>query len=106
MNCYIRLTKNDNVFTATVLGVPEITFTANTRDVALEQAKMALFELFVRDEIVGVEVPTTEEQRAQGVGLFADVDDETWAQYEADIQDYRTEVDARERAALEVAEVV
>jgi hypothetical protein len=104
MNCYIRLTKNDNVFTATVLGVPEITITASTRDAAFEQARMALFELCVRDEIVEVKVPTTKEQRAQGIGIFADVDDATWAEYEADIQAYRTQVNAQERASMEVAE--
>ena len=103
MNCYIRLTKSDNVFTATVLGLPEISVTANTRDAALEQARMALFELCVRDEIVEVKVPTTKEQRAQGIGIFADVDDATWAEYEADIQAYRVQVNDRERAAMEVA---
>ena len=104
MNCYIRLTQNDNVFTATVLGVPEIAITANTRDTALEQARLALFELVVRDEIVEVIVPTTQEQRAQGIGIFADVDDETWTQYEADIRTYREQVNAQERSVMEVAE--
>ena len=83
-------------YTATVLGWPECTASAASRDEAIERTRQALVDLLAEAEIVqlDVKVRPASSSLAQFVGMWAE--DETFDRFVALMETNRREVDADE----------
>jgi predicted RNase H-like HicB family nuclease len=94
MTCEIWVRPVENGFVATVLGLPGCAVAAPTRDEAIEKARLELRNILSEGEIVRVEIEGLPQAQERGVGIFADVDDETWNEFLAAMKEYRAQVDA------------
>ncbi len=94
MICEIWVRPVENGFAATVLGLPGCVVEAPTRDEAIEKARLELYSMLSEGEIVRVEIDDLPQAKERGVGIFADVDDETWNEFLAAVKEYREQVDA------------
>jgi hypothetical protein len=83
-------------YRATVLGWPECTASAASRDEAIERTRQSLVDLLAEAEIVqlDVEMRPASSSLAQFVGMWAD--DETFDQFVALMETNRRQVDADE----------
>lgn len=83
-------------YRATVLGWPECTVSAPSRDEAIERTRQSLVDLLAEAEIVqlDVEMRPASSILAQFVGMWAD--DETFDQFVAVMETNRRQVDADE----------
>ena len=96
-NVFVR--KTGDHFTATVVGFPNCTVEATSRDEAIEQARVAVAELVSEGEVVKVEVETTATARSlrDFAGIWAD--DDAFDEFVEAMKSYRREVDASETAS-------
>jgi hypothetical protein len=83
-------------YRATVLGWPECTASAASRDEAIERTRQSLVDLLAEAEIIQLDVETrpASSTLAQFVGMWAD--DETFDQFIAVMETNRRQVDADE----------
>ena len=83
-------------YRATVLGWPECTASAASRDEAIERTRQSLVDLLAEAEIIQLDVETrpASSTLAQFVGMWAD--DETFDQFVALMETNRRQVDADE----------
>jgi predicted RNase H-like HicB family nuclease len=83
-------------YKATVLGWPDCTASADSRDEAIERTRQSLANLLSQAEIVQVEVGTEQQQSslAPFAGMWAD--DETWDTFVAAMQAHRREIELDE----------
>jgi predicted RNase H-like HicB family nuclease len=82
----------DNGFQATVIGLPDCTAEAPTRDEAIEQARQEARELIAEGEVVRVELEGPKKYTKPGIGMWAD--DELFDEFVAEMKRYREQVDA------------
>ena len=83
-------------YRATVLGWPECTASAASRDEAIERTRQSLLDLLAEAEIVQLDIETQPASSglAQFVGMWAD--DETFDQFVALMETNRRQVDVDE----------
>ncbi len=98
MTCEVLVKQEQEGFIATLLGLPGCVAQATTRAEAIEKVRLQAQDWLTegeaaKGEIVKVELEISQ-ARERGVGVFADVDDETWNRFQASIKEYRDEVDA------------
>lgn len=94
MTCTLLVQQRGSGYAACVLGLASSVFEAESRDAAIAKATAEVRRMLLAGEIVRVEVEGPPEWANRHVGIFADVDNETWNQFQQAIKDYRTEVDA------------
>ena len=94
MTCEIWVRPVENGFLATVPGLPGCAVEAPTRDEAIEKARLEVRNLLAEGEIVRVEIDDLPQAKERVVGIFADVDDETWNEFLIAMREYRAQVDA------------
>jgi len=98
MNCDILITPTKNGFAATILGLPGCVIEAPTRDEAIEKVKAEAEDLITKSEIVRVEIngkaEAEEEIKNRMIGIYSDLDDETWNQFQAAMKEARAEIDS------------
>ena len=83
-------------YRATVLGWPECTASAPSREEAIERTRQSLVDLLAESEIIQLDIETrpASSALAQFVGMWAD--DETFDQFAAAMEANRRQVDADE----------
>ena len=83
-------------YRATVLGWPECTVSAPSREEAIERTRQSLVNLLAEAEIIQLDVEThpASSALAQFVGMWSD--DETFDQFVASMETSRRQVDADE----------
>lgn len=83
-------------YRATVLGWPECTASATSREEAIERTRQSLVDLLSEAEIIqlDVEMRPSSSTLTQFAGMWAD--DETFDQFVAVMEDTRRQVDADE----------
>lgn len=82
----------DGGFMATVLGLPDCTAEAPTREAAIEQARREAQERMAGGEVVRVNVDTPQRNAKFGIGMWAN--DELFDDFVAAMKRYREEIDA------------
>lgn len=93
-------------YVASVIGVPDCVAEAETEEEAVAKAEEALKQWFSQGKIVTVEIDGAPAQVKnpwlEMYGCFED--DPTWDEFQANIQEYRRELDAEEALREEVAQ--
>jgi predicted RNase H-like HicB family nuclease len=93
MTCDLWIRQREDGFVVTVPGLPGFVIEAATRDQAVEKARAEIRSLLASGELVRIDLGDIPEAKARGVGIFADVDDETWNQFLAAMKEYRDQLD-------------
>lgn len=93
--------QNNDAYRAFVLGVPDCTVEATTEAEAISKAKAALGQWLAQGKLINVEIVNGVPAEADNpwlklAGKYAD--DPTWDEYQANIAEYRRELDAAEAA--------
>lgn len=88
-------------YVASVIGVPDCVAEGETEEEAIAKAKEALSQWLSSGKIVAVEIDAGEAAQVKNpwlemYGCFAD--DPTWDDFQANIQEYRRQLDAEEAA--------
>lgn len=88
-------------YVASVIGVPDCVAEAETEEEAVAKAEEALKQWLSQGKIVTVEIDNGEAAQVKNpwlelCGAFAD--DPTWDDFQANIAEYRRELDAEEAA--------
>lgn len=97
----------ENGYAASVIGIPECVANGDTEEEAINKAKEALSQWLSRGRIFTVEVDIGDAAQVKNpwlemYGCFED--DPTWDEFQANIQEYRRELDAEEAAREEAAQ--
>ncbi|MGH9940638.1 MAG: type II toxin-antitoxin system HicB family antitoxin [Blastocatellia bacterium] len=88
-------------YVASVIGIPGCVAEGDTEEEAIAKAKEALTQWLSRGKIVAVEIDTGEATQTDNPWLKicgSAKDDPTWDDFQANIQEYRRELDAEEAA--------
>lgn len=96
ITCNVLVQQNKGGFVANVLGLPGCVFEASTRDGAIEQARDEVRRMLVEGEIVRVKVDGPPELENCHIGIFPNVDDETWSSFIQTLREYGRQVDANQ----------
>jgi predicted RNase H-like HicB family nuclease len=91
MTCEILVRPSENGFTATVLGLPDCTVEAATREEAIQKARVEAQNLIAAGEIIRVEIGQTQPPQSFA-GMWAD--DETFDDFVAAMKAYRQQVNS------------
>ena len=96
MICDVLIEREQQGFTATLLGLPGCVVQAPTRDEAIEKVRLQAQDWLSegkseKGEIVQIEIDLPN-ARARGAGIFAD--DETFPEFLAAMKAYRDQLDA------------
>ncbi len=96
----------DNSYVASVIGVPDCVAKAGTEEEAVAKAEEALKQWLSQGKIVTVEIDTGEAAQADNpwlkiCGKYKD--DPTWDDFQANIAEYRRQLDTEEAAREEEA---
>lgn len=91
-----------NGYEAMVIGLPDCVGAGETEDEAVAQAKEALTQHLVQGKVVAVDIDDGATKANNPwlriCGSFAD--DPTWDEFQANIAEYRRELDAEEAARI------
>ena len=95
--------QNNNGYRASVLGIPDCVAEGATEAEAVAKAKAALSQWLAQGKLISIEI-------VNGVPVEADnpwlrifgscKDDPTWDEFQANIAEYRRELDAEEAALM------
>ena len=96
-NVFVK--KTGDHFTATVVGFPNCTAEAPSRDAAIQRAREAVADFVSEGELVRIEVESTTAVRSlrDFAGMWAD--DDTFDEFVDAMKAYRKEVEATESAS-------
>ncbi len=91
MTCDILIRPTESGFAATILGLPDCTTEAATRDEAIQRVKAEAEDLLAKSEIVQAEINGTP-ARKSFAGMWAN--DSTFNDFVAAMKAYREDLDA------------
>jgi len=88
-------------YVASVIGIPNCVAEAETREDAVAKVTEALNQLIAKGELITVDLKNGVQTEANNpwlkiIGMFED--DPTWDDFQANIEEYRRELDAEEAA--------
>ena len=93
MTYNVLVKRTNGQFTATVLGIPNFTVEASTRNEAVERARAAMADLLSDGELIQIDLPVlTHPALTHFVGMWAN--DETFDDFTIAMKSYRHEADA------------
>lgn len=92
-----------NGYRAFVLGIPDCVVEGTTEAEAIAKAKVALSQWLAQGKLINIEIVNdvpveTDNPWLRLAGKYAD--DPTWDEYQANIAEYRRELDAEQAARL------